>query len=118
MGFYMKELRQSAGISRKEAAEIIGVSIHTITSWELKKSRPNFEHACAIADLLECTLDELIGRTPPEFHEYADQRQQDMNEHYESMSEQGKKLASGVVVDLSYKYKDKTDQASSEENLL
>lgn len=59
----LKSLRKAAGIkTQKEMADRLGIPERRYASWEREEVGINLEQACEIADVLNCTLDELIGR--------------------------------------------------------
>lgn len=59
-----KQCRMKAGLSQKEAAMNLGVSVQTISYWEAEKKLPTADKLCGIADLYGVTTDELLGRVP------------------------------------------------------
>lgn len=62
MNLQMKRIRESKGLSQQYVADLIDVPVRRYGSWEREERKMNFEDACRIADVLECTLDELAGR--------------------------------------------------------
>lgn len=56
----------------------------------------SLEQACVIADLLDCSLDELVGRTDY-VGSFSDNRQRSMNRDYELLSDSGKDAAANSV---------------------
>lgn len=90
IGRHLQQRRKAAGYkSAKAFAERIGVNPNTYTQYEQGLSGFSYEKAWEIADVLDCTLDELGGR---EFRprEYSDPRQEALNDHYESLNEESK----------------------------
>ena len=61
-----------------------------------KKPHYPFEDAARIADVLDCSLDELAGRYEY-IGAYSDERQRDLNDNFESLSDEGKDAALGSV---------------------
>lgn len=59
----IRELRKKAGIGQKELADIIGVSIPTVSDWETGKKQPSKERLRKLAEYFQ--VDELIilGKT-------------------------------------------------------
>lgn len=47
----------------RELAERANISVNTLASWIYRDIHPDIEALCKVADVLECTLDELAGRT-------------------------------------------------------
>lgn len=65
MNLQIKQIRKRSGLNQKDVALAIGVPVRTYGSWERGERNINLEDACLIADVLHCTLDELVGRKPP-----------------------------------------------------
>jgi transcriptional regulator with XRE-family HTH domain len=57
------ELRNSHGITQKQLAEAIGVTIRTITNYENGSRKPDIDTLIAIADYFRVSLDYLCGLT-------------------------------------------------------
>ena len=55
-------MREKKGYSRDELGERMGVSKNHICNWENGKFYPSLMSLICAADVLECTLDELVGR--------------------------------------------------------
>ena len=113
---HLKRLRKLNKLTQKELALRIGATPRQVGGWERSEIQLLLEDAWKIADEFNCTLDELAGRTPPEFHEYADFRQENMNKAYESMSEEGKNHTAKSVVAWAPGFK-KHDMAADEEEV-
>lgn len=52
----MKAHRVNAGLTQKEAAEAIGVTIGTICRWERGQTSPPFEKVVKLAILYKCNV--------------------------------------------------------------
>ena len=61
LGERIKEYRQKNSISQRELAECLFVSDKTISRWELGKGLPDIDLLPKIAEVLEITIDELVG---------------------------------------------------------
>lgn len=97
MNLQIMQLRKAAGYkNRSSFAEAIGVTERKLKAWETQENRIPFEDACMIADFLDCTLDELAGRYEY-IGTYSDERQRDLNNTFESLSDEGKDAALGSV---------------------
>ena len=57
-------LRKLHRMTQEELAEQIGVSRQAIAKWESGESVPDIERCRLIADTLQISLDELVGRAP------------------------------------------------------
>ena len=58
----MKTLRSDKKIGQSTLAEALNVSIKTISHWETGYSEPSIAQLVQIADFLDVTLDELVGK--------------------------------------------------------
>ena len=58
----IKDLREAKGLSRKELAERVGVSVRAVKSWELKERMPRrayCDRLCRILDTDKGILDDI-----------------------------------------------------------
>ncbi|MBO5461102.1 MAG: helix-turn-helix transcriptional regulator [Ruminococcus sp.] len=62
----IKALRTNLCITRKDLGEYAHVSPYSIANYEVGRRMPDIETLCLIADCLGVSLDDLVGRTPPE----------------------------------------------------
>ena len=62
IGQIIYEKRKTRGWTEKKLAEMIDVHPATIAYWEYGKSYPNAIFLASLADVFECTIDELCGR--------------------------------------------------------
>ena len=62
MKLQLRHLRRMRDLTQSELANRIGKTLRVVSSWEREETLLPLEDACAIADVLECTLDELAGR--------------------------------------------------------
>lgn len=60
MKFKLKELREAAGLTQKEAAIKIGVVQSAISMWETGESFPRTELLQIIARVYNCTISKLF----------------------------------------------------------
>ena len=56
--------RKKAGLTQKELAEKMGVDQSAVSFWETGKRVPRGAKLLRLADVLDCTIDELFGREP------------------------------------------------------
>ena len=56
----LKEIRNGKGIEAKELAARLGLSPKTIWAYEEGRSEPNITNLIKMADILGCTVDELV----------------------------------------------------------
>jgi len=62
IGNSIKNARLNANLSQTELANKIGVSHSAISFWENEVNVPNVKDLLKLADVLNVTLDELVGR--------------------------------------------------------
>ncbi|MGN0589829.1 MAG: helix-turn-helix transcriptional regulator [Ruminiclostridium sp.] len=58
----IKRLRNNAGLTQVELAERIGISQGSLSSYENGKDIPSVNTLIRMADVFNCTLDELVER--------------------------------------------------------
>lgn len=58
----IKEIRKAKGLSQKKLAKKLEVARNTVGNWEKEVCMPSIDNIIAIADVLEISLDELVGR--------------------------------------------------------
>lgn len=80
-------------------ADRLGVKKRTYGSWERDEAEMSFPWACACADILECTLDELAGRKS--VRDYTDPRQEQLNGCFESLNDESKTQVSEMVKSIA-----------------
>lgn len=54
------EKRKRVGLSQEELAKKLGISQPAVAKWESGVSRPNILLLPKLAEVLECTVDELL----------------------------------------------------------
>lgn len=64
VGHRLKVLRVDARMSQEELAQRSGVSVAAIGNYEQGKGGPLLETACALAEALGCTPNDLCGYGP------------------------------------------------------
>jgi transcriptional regulator with XRE-family HTH domain len=62
IGKAIKAARKAKGYTLQRLAEKSGVTITTLANWERGAALPNVLLLTAVADVLNMTLDELVGR--------------------------------------------------------
>lgn len=99
----MQNLRIKAGFKSARAfAEHIGMSVDTYTGYEQGKPMP-LNTAWKLADLLDCTMDELAGRRYPRTPvPLEDERKHRLDELYDSMSDVGREKVVGYAEDIAF----------------
>lgn len=59
----LKELRTKENLTQGELAEKINVPLTTYANWEQGKRIPDYNILSKLADIYDCSVDYLIGRT-------------------------------------------------------
>lgn len=62
----LKAIRVALGYTQVVLAAKLNVSQSTVAEWESGATFPSGSKVPEIADVLECTIDALYGREPPE----------------------------------------------------
>ena len=58
----IKKIRESRGMLQYELANRMGVKLASVSAWESGKAMPSAENLLKLADILECTVDAILGR--------------------------------------------------------
>ena len=61
----LRELRVAKGLSQRAVADQIGVTPGMVALWEMGMRNLSLRNLIALADLLGCTTDQILGREPP-----------------------------------------------------
>ena len=61
-----KESREQAGLTQKEAAISLDVSVQAVSYWETGARMPALDKVLQMCDLYKVSSDYLLGRTPME----------------------------------------------------
>lgn len=62
----LKTIRTTNGMTQSSLANAMGVTQPVIAMWESGVTIPNAAKLPDLADILNCSIDELYGRTPPQ----------------------------------------------------
>ena len=62
LGENLKNLRKVKRVSQGELAEILHLSLKTISHWETGYTEPSITQLIALADFFDVSIDELVGR--------------------------------------------------------
>lgn len=60
MKFTLKQAANYRGVSRKEIADKLNVTVNTVTSWFTMNRIPRFDQAIEICELLNFPLEDII----------------------------------------------------------
>ena len=58
----LNNARTAAGLLQRQAADHLGITLSQYQKYEYGKSMPSFDTAIKLADLFNCSLDDLAGR--------------------------------------------------------
>lgn len=61
----LRYYREKVGYSTKKIAELLGISANTYAGYEIRGREPKYEMLVKIADLLQVSTDDLLGRNEP-----------------------------------------------------
>ena len=87
----IKRIRKLNNLYQKELADKVGTSSQVISNWERGYTKPNDEDLISLADALNCSVDELLGRTPKDSSDDFDAFMFEDKEAFDSIQEDVKK---------------------------
>ena len=87
----IKRIRKLNNLYQKELADKVGTSSQVISNWERGYTKPNDEDLISLADALNCSVDELLGRTPKDSSDDFDAFMFEDKEAFDSLPEDIKK---------------------------
>lgn len=62
----LRDIRITRNITQSELAEKLNVTQSVISEWESGKYMPNTKRALELAEILDCTVEELFEKTDKE----------------------------------------------------
>lgn len=62
----IQAMREKAGLSKAEVARRLGLDLSAVCHWERGVTVPRTDTLPRLADILDCSIDELYGRDPPD----------------------------------------------------
>jgi len=63
VGVRFKRIRESRGLTQKEAAELIGVKYYQLGNYETNRSEPNIATLKKMSEVYRTSIDNLVGNT-------------------------------------------------------
>lgn len=66
IGQAIRKAREHRGLTQQKLAELSGIAVLTLQGWERDKFTPTVILLMGVADILEISLDELVGRNKVE----------------------------------------------------
>lgn len=101
MKLRMMELRKAAGYeSRADFACAVNMAERRVKALERGENKMTLEDACIIADALNCTLDELVGRETPliaHTDAYKSEQERSLIDGYRGLTPSDKRAVDGFV---------------------
>lgn len=61
--YRLRDLRKEKSLTQRELGVKIGVNDNTITNYEKGDRNPDYETLLKLADIFDCSVDYLLGRT-------------------------------------------------------
>lgn len=61
----IRALREAAGMRQYELAARMGVKQASVSAWESGSGNPSVENLKKLADIFQCSIDELLGYGHP-----------------------------------------------------
>lgn len=97
----IKRLRKLNNLYQKQLADKIGTSSQVISNWERGYTKPNDEDLISLADALDCSVDELLGRKPKIIESFDDMDVLMFNdkEGFDNLSEEDKQELKDLLND-------------------
>lgn len=100
-----KSAREAKGLTQKECADMLGISLRAWQTYEQGVSEPKQDLLCKIADIFNVTLDYLLGREPAP-NPFADlglsaASEQEMLAQYMSFPEEVRAILMDAIVKLA-----------------
>ena len=59
----IRKIRESRGLRQYELADRMGVKQASVSAWESGSAMPSAANLIKLADILDCTVDALLGRS-------------------------------------------------------
>lgn len=60
----IKQMREAAGLTQRELSSKLGVAQASVANWERGVTAPTVANLLAMSQILDCSTDALLGRTP------------------------------------------------------
>ena len=97
----LKELREERKITQSRLSELLGIDPRAYNRWERSDTVPQLETLVKIADVLQVTLDELVGRSettsPPQIR---NQRLMELYQKLDLLNDEDQKAAIVLIDSL------------------
>lgn len=93
----LKELRQRAGATQTELAQLLGVSREAYSMYEAGKRQPSLSVLDTLASHYRVTMDYLVGRTDCSNAEPLAEEEQALVKRYRALDARGRKTVYGAA---------------------
>ena len=64
IGSHIRRIREAHGLAQNTLADKLGVKRERVSNWECEENNPVLEFIPSLADILNCSIDELFGYVP------------------------------------------------------
>lgn len=89
----LRELREASGMTPRQMYERLGIQDSRYRKWESEAAQIPIEYASRCCEILHCSLDELMGRTPTTLSD----DEQELLRIYRGLSTSGREYMMGVA---------------------
>lgn len=109
----LKRIRKEAKRTQKDIAKELGIKLTRYQSWEQGRAMMSLEQAYKITEILDCTLEELVGRKRS--NNIADTYERELIENYRASTPERQDRLIDTARDFAAMSKDgtKRDELSS-----
>lgn len=114
LNLQLKRLRKEKGLNQTQMAELLGIKVARYRTWEYGTAMMSLEQAYNVTELLGCTLEELVGRKPPELRA-VDEGQKRLDRCYQDMTDEGRRALLASARGLAETYEVKNNQDTGEQ---
>ena len=66
LGNRIQRYRKARKMTQEELAERLNITSQAVSKWETDNSYPDLDLLCKLAEIFNCSLDELMGRVKEE----------------------------------------------------
>jgi transcriptional regulator with XRE-family HTH domain len=95
VGDNIKVFRKNAGLTQQELADILGMSLHTITKYEQNQREPNIKTLKRIASIFSISLGELLEYGEEPQHTFKQMTKTELLEMLKYLSDDAKLIIRG-----------------------
>ena len=108
----LKALRKANGFTQSELADRIGATRRQVSAWERGESDLPMDYAFTIADVFDCTLDDIAGRV--KYAVIAIPEENELLNIYRTLTPEGQRalMASARGIAATYSKNNKVPKAS------